>query len=58
MSFVHNEQVNIEIFSVPELERILTRTPDRVELIFNVKSKSEYGLLLDVCCTVSSQTHN
>ena len=41
MSFVDNEQVNIEIFSVPELERILTRTPDRVELIFNTKSKSE-----------------
>ena len=40
MSFVDNE-VNIEIFSVPELERILTRTPDRVELIFNTKSKSE-----------------
>ena len=41
MSFVDNEQVNIEIFSVPELERILTRTPDCVELIFNTKSKSE-----------------
>ena len=41
ISFVDNEQVNIEIFSVPELERILTRTPDRVELIFNTKSKSE-----------------
>ena len=41
MSFIDNEQVNIEIFSEPELERILTRSPDRVELIFNTKSKSE-----------------
>ena len=41
MSLVDNEQVNIEIFSIPELERILMRTPDRVELIFNTKSKSE-----------------
>ena len=41
MSFVDNEQVNIEIFSVPELELFLTRTPDCVELIFNTKSKSE-----------------
>ena len=41
MSFVDIEQVNIEIFSVPELKSILTGTPDRVELIFNNKSKSE-----------------
>ena len=41
MSFVVNEQVNIEIFSVPELERIITRTPDRVELILNTKNKSD-----------------
>ena len=34
MSFVDNEQVNIEIYSVPELQRIIT--PDRVELIFKI----------------------
>ena len=41
MSFVDNEKVNIEIHSVHKLQRILTRTPDRVELIFNTKSKSD-----------------
>ena len=41
MSFDDNEQADIEIFSVPELERILRTTPDRVELIINTKSKSD-----------------
>ena len=30
MSFDDNQQVDIEIFSVPELERILKTTPDRM----------------------------
>ena len=39
MAFV--EQVDIEVFSGPERDRILSRTPHRAELILNNNSKSD-----------------
>ena len=52
MSFDNNEQVDIEIFSVPEHEGILKTTPDCVELILNTKSRRMYNLQTHSCRSV------